>query len=481
MKRIILFLNVLLALTVVSFGQTTKTVGGSGANYSTLKLAFDAINAGNITGVIVLQIIENSSEPTGATLNSSGTGSANYSSVRIYPTVSGITISGNIAGPLVLYNGADNVTFDGRVNGTGSSADMVINNTNNGSSASTLKFYGSAENNTVKYCYIKGAATSAGTGVVYFANSSTGNGNSGNIIDNNYITCSSDGNRPINTIYSSGTSAHENSSVTISNNYFYNFFSPSNNSYCINITSASIGWNISGNHFYETTSFVPTGGHNYNVIRISTSNLHTESNNNIGGSTSSCGGAAWTVNASLPHYWCGIYAFAGSTTATKVTISNNIIRNINYTSTQSNPWDGIYISSGFMDVTGNTIGSTTGTGSILINTPAASASATISGGLVTGITMNGGGTGYTIAPLITFSTSGSTTSATAHAIISGGSVTSIILDGGGTGYTSAPNVIIDGSTYSTSHGIRNFSTGVINISNNNIGSITTSGSTTYSH
>ncbi|MBE0639393.1 MAG: hypothetical protein IH598_12820, partial [Bacteroidales bacterium] len=33
--------------------QTTKTVGTIGADYATLKLAFDDINAGNLSGAIV--------------------------------------------------------------------------------------------------------------------------------------------------------------------------------------------------------------------------------------------------------------------------------------------------------------------------------------------------------------------------------------------------------------------------------------------
>jgi hypothetical protein len=40
--------------------QTTRTVG-SGGNYATLKDAFDAINAGSITGSLTLQIISNTS------------------------------------------------------------------------------------------------------------------------------------------------------------------------------------------------------------------------------------------------------------------------------------------------------------------------------------------------------------------------------------------------------------------------------------
>ena len=75
------------------WGQTIKTVGTSGADYPTLKGAFDAINAGTITGEIILQVVDNTTESATAVLNASGTGSAGYSSVLIYPTMAGKSAS----------------------------------------------------------------------------------------------------------------------------------------------------------------------------------------------------------------------------------------------------------------------------------------------------------------------------------------------------------------------------------------------------
>lgn len=71
----------------------------------------------------------------------------------------------------------------------------------------------------------------------------------------------------------------------------------------------------------------------------------------------------------------------------------------------------------------------------------ATATATVSDGAVTGFTITNGGTGYTSAPNVTITGSG--TGATATATISNGSVTSITIVNGGTGYTSAPTVRID--------------------------------------
>jgi len=72
----------------------------------------------------------------------------------------------------------------------------------------------------------------------------------------------------------------------------------------------------------------------------------------------------------------------------------------------------------------------------------AAAVATISGGVVTAITVIDGGTGYTVAPTVTITGVG--TGATATASISGGAVSSIAVTAGGTGYTSTPAVTISG-------------------------------------
>jgi hypothetical protein len=70
--------------------------------------------------------------------------------------------------------------------------------------------------------------------------------------------------------------------------------------------------------------------------------------------------------------------------------------------------------------------------------------ATVSaGGVVTAITVRGGGSGYTSAPVVTVGP-GSGTTATATAVLTGGVVTSITINNGGSGYSSAapPTVTI---------------------------------------
>jgi hypothetical protein len=467
--------------------DTPITVSGSsGANGSYTSLtnalgAFAKINTYSQTGNnIIITVTGNSLAESGINSLNAGT----WNSLTIYPVSTGLTISGNIAGPLITLNGADKVTIDGRVNASGSASDLIITNTStsNVSTTSTIRFINSAENNIVKYCTLKGAETYTGSGVILFSNASGGNGNDGNTLDSNNITSDIAG-RPINAIFSSGTAGRENSGDTISNNNFYNFLNPGNSSNGIFISYASTDFTLSGNSFYETTTFTPNGAYTYNPIRISTAVNHLINANFIGGSAPQCGGSPWIVKSSFTHYFCGIYISGGTTANTTASVQNNTIANIAYSSVEDNPWDGIFINSGNVNVTGNTIGSATGTGTITLMTPVPAASANMSGGAITSINLIGGGSGYTIAPVITFSVSGSTIQATATANLTNGVVTSITLNNGGSGYTSVPSVIFDGQSngYSTSHGMINASTGIVNISNNNIGSITTIGSDYYSH
>lgn len=79
----------------------------------------------------------------------------------------------------------------------------------------------------------------------------------------------------------------------------------------------------------------------------------------------------------------------------------------------------------------------------------ATATATISGGVITSVTVNNGGSNYSTNPKITFSV-GAGTSAVGIATVSGGVITAITIPTGegGSGYTSATVTITDGIQYS---------------------------------
>src|SRR5450759_207746 len=264
-------LNIFFLLLVLPISLLAQTPVGSGGTYSTLSEAFTAINEGNLTGDIILQIISSITETTTAVVYQNGyNGTADYTSVTIYPNGSGYILDGDIDGPLIDLNGAGNVTIDGRVNGTGSAKDLIITNISTGTSASTIQFSESASTNTLKYCIIKGSETGLSGGVILFSTSSTGSGNNGNTIENNDITCDVAG-RPINAVYSSGTSGSENSGNIIRNNNIYNFLNHGTASNGLFFSSYTTNCTISGNSFYETASFAPSAGVTYNICLLYTS------------------------------------------------------------------------------------------------------------------------------------------------------------------------------------------------------------------
>ena len=172
-------------LSVVVKAQTIKTVGATGADYATLKTAFDAINAGTLTGAVELQIKDNTTETDSARLVASGSGSASYTSVLIYPTVAGKSITGNLAKPMIILEGADNVTIDGRVNKTGTTVDLVINNTN--VTGTAINLINGATNNTIQYNTLKAASTTNKSAIIYIGKSTEAGGNSNNTISHNYL------------------------------------------------------------------------------------------------------------------------------------------------------------------------------------------------------------------------------------------------------------------------------------------------------
>ena len=114
--------------------SVTATAGDPGPTpYTTLGAAFTAINAGIPQGDITIDIQASTSEgANAAVLNSSGAGTAVYTSVLIRPTSDGVTISGaSLSGRgIIELNGADSVTINGdNPNTPGTNRDLTIQNT----------------------------------------------------------------------------------------------------------------------------------------------------------------------------------------------------------------------------------------------------------------------------------------------------------------------------------------------------------------
>lgn len=312
--------------------------GGGAVNtsFTTLKAAFTAINSqstqagNNITITLTSSITETDS----AVLNQPSV--SNWNSLVIYPTVAGVTISGNVAGPLIKLYSADNVTIDGRVNRAGSANLTLVNsstsetNLSGATRTSTIRIDSDAVKNAIIYCNIQGSQTSLSSGVIFFAGAtSTSTGCDSNTVSNNNITGLSAG-RPTCLLYSIGFSSQsrDNSNNNITNNNFYNFLNPSISSKGIIIGSSNLEWIISGNSFFETTTFNTTSSASYEIISVSlgsSDNILIE-NNYIGGNSPSASGT-WLKTGNNNSF---IGISYGSFSVYAGTIKNNSIRNFNW-------------------------------------------------------------------------------------------------------------------------------------------------------
>ena len=114
MKKTLFFL--LTSIAAANFHAQVDVAATSGtgtATYTTLKGAFDAINAGTHQGAINIIITANTTETASAVLNASG-GTASYTSILVKPAAATTpTISGNIAAGTLIKILGSNVTLDG--------------------------------------------------------------------------------------------------------------------------------------------------------------------------------------------------------------------------------------------------------------------------------------------------------------------------------------------------------------------------------
>ncbi|MCW3070856.1 MAG: C-terminal target protein [Bacteroidetes bacterium] len=133
MPRIIIS-SFLCIISAGSFAQVTvnSTGGTATASYTTLRTAFNAINAGTHTGTIAVAVSANTTETAPCVLNGSGAGAASYTAIAIAPSADGVTVSGATGSGrgLIELNGADNVTINGdNPNTAGTNRNLTIRNT----------------------------------------------------------------------------------------------------------------------------------------------------------------------------------------------------------------------------------------------------------------------------------------------------------------------------------------------------------------
>jgi hypothetical protein len=385
-EKLITFFSALVLFGVTTFAQVNISGANpsTNGNYSTLKAAFDAINATDQTNYdVVIQLSASITDNNTATLNAGA-----WNSLEIYPTNAGVVISGNVAAPMIDINGASKATIDGRVNKSGSTKSLVIQNTSNSTASneiSTIRFINGVRDNTVQYCIIKGAARTYP--VANFNPSVSGNifistgGNSDILIQNNDITMIDANNRPYNGIYSRGATDELNTNITIKDNHFYDlFYATAGFSYylmsCIFLHDFTSLSTIEGNHFYQTQNNTIGSANQHSFIAINSQTVgHGFSiiNNKMGGREANCGGSHFTLTGSAvsSYYFAFIPVFVRVANTSRTYIDGNVIQNISMTArgdyTRFQPF---YLAGGVMDIgvnEGNLVGDDKGNGSILLH------------------------------------------------------------------------------------------------------------------
>ncbi len=369
-------------LTCSSLMPGTYTVGPTG-NYQSLSAAMGDLNACTMTGPFIYELQATYTQANEvfpiSILNNAGSSVTNTVTIR---PEAGVTTSLTISSPsaqTILLNGIDYLTIDGRPGGIGTSKKLTVGNTS--ATGSAFFFNADASNNKVTYVTGTGLGTSSVYPVFYF-NSAAGQvtGNDNNTISFNDIKSGSS-KVLLSGIYSVGlttSGATYNSGGTITDNNFIDINNPGLASFGVNLTTGNTDWTVTNNHFYQTTGNVQTAGVTYTGISIvnAGSNFNV-SNNYIGGSAPSCAGTAWTTTGAFANRFIGInIAASGSIVAGTNSVQGNTIANHNLSSTSGattvpGVFCGIYNSSALATnntnigtITGNTIGSATGTGSI---------------------------------------------------------------------------------------------------------------------
>lgn len=473
----------------------TKTIGASGADYTTLTAALSAANTAVIDGPVIfsLQADYTSTGETFPLSIGNISGSSVTNTITIRPAATGLSITSNNTTATVYLDGAKYITIDGRVNGTGTTKDLVITNTSTATGGTAVRFNNDASNNTVKYSKLSSSYGSNGWGVVYFSTTSGSTGNDNNTIDN----CDIDGKAgatasPVTAgtaaigVYSSGTestSATYNSGNTISNcNIFDNFNAGASTNSAIYLFSGSKEWTITGNSFYQTSPRVTTvDGIQMTVINIvcATGGNFVISNNYIGGTQSSAGGTAMNISGAFTNKFRGISLQVDYTNPSS--IQGNTIANINFSSSSNSSvipgiFTGVCVNNGSVNIgtsAGNTIGSATGTGSIITTTSG-------SGALTFGICSDAASSVLTISnnTIGSITATGSTSSISSGftGIGNTGNTATVTISGNTIGSTSTANSInaITAATSSTTQvvtGISNAGSGTHTISNNTIANL----------
>lgn len=340
------------------------TVGASG-NYLNLTAVAYALNNSTVAADLVFELqsdYDGYSEAFPVSFNQYATSGGNWN-VTVRPaasTTARITTGdpGSAGFPLIRFDGADRITFDGRPGGTGTATEWTIRNTRNAATFSpAIVLMNDAKHNTLRNLIVMSGNTLSTSGTIMIAGTDLTSGNDSNVIRFNKIRdLDSISGIPANGIYCAGTAGAANDYNTIENNEVFNF---TTSGISVAATGNSNSWQVNNNHVYYNNAMVPTTAQT-GINFAATGNAHSITGNYIGGNTVNAGGTAWSNSGA--NLFMGIDVDVDTIGYTIV--SNNTIGNIAKTATGAASFSGIRMEKGRVKLLNNTVGHNTTANSI---------------------------------------------------------------------------------------------------------------------
>ena len=322
----------LLCLIAVSMQQTWAQVAVSGSNgadgvtYTNLGAAIQAISATDQAGKTILVTLNQAEiiETDSVVIKNKG-----WAALKIQPTLASVTVKGEIAGAFIKFDGAANVTIDGRVDGQGETQSLTLANNSAAITATqTVLMVNDAKNNTVKYVNIKGTNSAARSGTVSITGGLV-NGNDNNVID--HCNISEGATYPVCGIFISGTSATvSNDDNIISNCSIFNQRQTVANT--INaglyITGNALRTSIDNNRVFWTEAIVPTisGVIIYGII--ARGDLANIKNNVVGYADANGNGLTQVKSETMSNRFIGMQISGGNSFEGIITATNNTVGGI---------------------------------------------------------------------------------------------------------------------------------------------------------
>lgn len=348
-------LSFLFATNTLAQVTVSGAITGNGS-YADLSSAFSAINGGSQTGAsIVVQITANTTETITAQLLP-----GNWTSFQVQSS-GAFAVSGSLAAPLIDLNGASNVMF------SGANSLTLANTSTSNTGACTIRFINGASGNTITACEIQGSSAATSLASIVFSTSTAG-GNSNNLISSCVIRNTGSA-HPVNAIYATGTSTAANTNNRIVDCEISDYYSPSLATAGILLAANSESWTVSGNRLFQTALRIYTTANTHRGILVSAGANHNITGNIIGYADAS-GTGKMMMTGTVATRYVGIEMSVATTSVS--TVSGNTISAITLTSTSSTGTGFgvlcvIHVPAGKVNVSGNLIGATTGSGALECN------------------------------------------------------------------------------------------------------------------